>query len=84
MLECKFGMVPQAEVYLERINRYMLECKLKKRCAVHMIYTELIDTCWNVNSIGTSLALIFSTELIDTCWDVNINITLSEKSINEN
>ena len=45
---------------------------------------ELIDTCWNVNSIGTSLALIFSTELIDTCWDVNINITLSEKSINEN
>ena len=72
MLECKFGMVPQAEVYLERINRYMLECKLKKRYAVHMIYTELIDTCWNVNPQTNLCGCYEVSELIDTCWNVNV------------
>ena len=34
---------------------------------------ELIDTCWNVNSLYTSFRQTDKQELIDTCWNVNRN-----------
>ena len=33
------------------INRYMLECKCRIACCTHVPNQELIDTCWNVNSL---------------------------------
>ena len=33
---------------------------------------ELIDTCWDVNSIEVPQDFKITFELIDTCWDVNI------------
>ena len=34
-------------------------------------FTELIDTCWNVNPILYRPDRLESLELIDTCWNVN-------------
>ena len=36
-----------------------------------MVYTELIDTLWNVNVITTSSVCNVEPELIDTLWNVN-------------
>ena len=35
------------------------------------IYSELIDTCWDVNMDITRAVRMTKKELIDTCWDVN-------------
>ena len=34
-------------------------------------YSELIDTCWDVNNDMRASAGSEYSELIDTCWDVN-------------
>ena len=38
-------------------------------------FLELIDTCWDVNSVHDESSRIQALELIDTCWDVNTEIT---------
>ena len=35
-------------------------------------YTELIDTCWDVNHETLTESDYNDYELIDTCWDVNL------------
>ena len=42
-------------------------------CHVIMVHRmrELIDTCWDVNSIEDLIKITGALELIDTCWDVN-------------
>ena len=36
-----------------------------------MRYNELIDTCWNVNTLCSTTSMEATLELIDTCWNVN-------------
>ena len=38
-------------------------------------FTELIDTCWDVNFDKVNVILDEHSELIDTCWDVNNRYT---------
>ena len=52
----------------------MLECKFSSTGKNTHTYVELIDTCWNVNSVCISQAALESGELIDTCWNVNVYI----------
>ena len=50
-MECKY---PRLLVHFltKRINRYIMECKCFGTHIPEMVYTELIDTLWNVNSGG--------------------------------
>ena len=41
--------------------------------------TELIDTCWNVNSVLMDSWEFGAVELIDTCWNVNQPIPLTKR-----
>ena len=34
---------------------------------------ELIDTCWNVNTLCSTTSMEATLELIDTCWNVNMS-----------
>ena len=36
-----------------RINRYIMECKSKRRKIITLSFNELIDTLWNVNEMKT-------------------------------
>ena len=36
----------------KRINRYIMECKYKRRRELRAKKRELIDTLWNVNNYG--------------------------------
>ena len=48
-MECKFRQVDRAGVTKVRINRYIMECKLKRWKIAKICFAELIDTLWNVN-----------------------------------
>ena len=41
---------------------------------LHVGKTELIDTCWDVNTVCILYRYPIHTELIDTCWDVNSGV----------
>ena len=56
-----------------RINRYIMECKLKFRSIILNKCGELIDTLWNVNITLYVDEYCCSGELIDTLWNVNEN-----------
>ena len=52
-------------------NRYMVECEL---VIFHITLGKnlvLIDTWWNVNTVGRLIHLMFVRVLIDTWWNVN-------------
>ena len=51
MLECKWMCVTDLCSLIMRINRYMLECKSTFGARVTTRVIELIDTCWNVNTV---------------------------------
>ena len=72
MLGCKYNSMSLPCMMSSRINRYMLGCKCFHYCIITIrIFQELIDTCWDVNSLKPSIVYPPSSELIDTCWDVN-------------
>ena len=48
-----------------------MECKLLQLRALANLYTELIDTLWNVNDVRIRDVLRQPCELIDTLWNVN-------------
>ena len=48
-----------------------MECKSCLHACLKFSATELIDTLWNVNMIGTLSPDMGHTELIDTLWNVN-------------
>ena len=52
MLGCKYERYPVRHIEAQRINRYMLECKLCEFGSIAIINVELIDTCWDVNLTG--------------------------------
>ena len=49
MLECKLPDTSKTALSGIGINRYMLECKFYYSVLLQDDFTELIDTCWNVN-----------------------------------
>ena len=53
---------------------------------VQIVYTELIDTLWNVNTYEPPAAGSTDKELIDTLWNVNsaaaLIVELRSKGIN--
>ena len=51
----------------------MLECKSPCSFIKHKNLLELIDTCWNVNTVDALSSDVTCTELIDTCWNVNVS-----------
>ena len=55
----------------QRINRYIMECKLVKEPAQKAWELELIDTLWNVNIRDEGTVQDIADELIDTLWNVN-------------
>ena len=68
----------------DRINRYMLECKLMQ-CALRIVLViELIDTCWNVNKFSDVELTLEYVELIDTCWNVNLDLRPKIFLVDEN
>ena len=48
-----------------------MECKFSPSWITICSDTELIDTLWNVNMVGTLSPDMGHTELIDTLWNVN-------------
>ena len=44
---------------------------MKNRSEKDNGHGELIDTLWNVNATGCTVAGSFARELIDTLWNVN-------------
>ena len=80
MLECKSCCNCTRNTCGSRINRYMLECKSWQGIMTRIQLTELIDTCWNVNSILMDSWECGAVELIDTCWNVNKDISASAGS----
>ena len=50
----------------------MLECKCEQLIPLLHCFSELIDTCWNVNERAEQAREALELELIDTCWNVNI------------
>ncbi len=71
MLGCKSLSQSNALSVSIRINRHMLGCKCCIiNCKKHL-YSELIDTCWDVNVKDCAATTLVLDELIDTCWDVN-------------
>ena len=59
-----------------RINRYIMECKLKNSIGFPVAADELIDTLWNVNIFLDTHAFSAIIELIDTLWNVNLVETM--------
>ena len=51
MLECKLTNFKITAEQAKRINRYMLECKYDTDDSEQDNTEELIDTCWNVNTL---------------------------------
>ena len=51
-MECKLGTTVDKIGNVKGINRYIMECKLKKGKEVVDRQVELIDTLWNVNRFG--------------------------------
>ena len=49
-----------------------MECKSKSKPFALLIFSELIDTLWNVNTVNSCSSPSIVTELIDTLWNVNI------------
>ena len=49
----------------------MLGCKYHPVLFCFAELAELIDTCWDVNSLTAFFNSFMLLELIDTCWDVN-------------
>ena len=56
---------------LERINRYIMECKYLAWAREQEFVEELIDTLWNVNLLLDIISQHKAIELIDTLWNVN-------------
>ena len=51
----------------------MLGCKyIHHAFYIRNTERELIDTCWDVNTLRAREGLSKEKELIDTCWDVNL------------
>ena len=48
-MECKSRIMSVRSFSLLRINRYIMECKLKPQKNLASNHEELIDTLWNVN-----------------------------------
>ena len=55
-----------------RINRNIVECKLRCRKPMRRRKPELIETLWNVNIYNPDSVQIHISELIETLWNVNI------------
>ena len=70
-MECKFAPHFATDSRVKGINRYIMECKLRKYGTRQNRFLELIDTLWNVNSTSYSTTLNGFCELIDTLWNVN-------------
>ena len=51
MLGCKLGIVVSVAESVSGINRYMLGCKYRMGGNNTADGCELIDTCWDVNTI---------------------------------
>ena len=60
---------------LNRINRYIVECKCLNSNHTCCTNLELIDTQWNVNRKSGNVDTLPVIELIDTQWNVNIHPT---------
>ena len=58
--------------FVAGINRYIMECKFRARLNPWRKMAELIDTLWNVNSVGVGKCGNRKQELIDTLWNVNL------------
>ena len=56
---------------LERINRYIMECKYLAWAREQEFVEELIETLWNVNLLLDIISQHKAIELIDTLWNVN-------------
>ena len=56
MLGCKFNYFVNLSHCLPRINRYMLGCKCNSLLSLDLLLLELIDTCWDVNSVAATIA----------------------------
>ena len=50
-----------------------MECKLIIGALKAVIFDELIETLWNVNTKDINLDSIYNKELIETLWNVNRN-----------
>ena len=48
-----------------------MECKCFGTRIPEMVYTELIETLWNVNVYSGAGSVVKSQELIETLWNVN-------------
>ena len=57
---------------VDRINRYIMECKYLKHLYDLLVTLELIDTLWNVNMYYIEKYMNYQLELIDTLWNVNV------------
>ena len=56
----------------QRINRYIVGCKLTYNGSLFIDKKELIDTQWDVNNHKGDVDIKTANELIDTQWDVNL------------
>ena len=51
-MECKLKTEDGNQERIERINRYIMECKFNTKQILNVLNEELIDTLWNVNSLS--------------------------------
>ena len=58
-----------------RFNRYIVECKGKKKKWAVANILDLIDTLWNVKSSTGSESRLAPIDLIDTLWNVKKELT---------
>ena len=49
ILECKYKVMCNWQMVLQRINRNILECKYPYRNLIPTLFLVLIETYWNVN-----------------------------------
>ena len=69
---------------INRINRYIMECKFVENIGKINPDLELIDTLWNVNTAVQISISGHSLELIDTLWNVNpLTTSLTVPSFSE-
>ena len=59
-----------------RINRNIVECKYYGIWIPVLVYTELIETLWNVNTPACVIFCKRASELIETLWNVNLPLDI--------
>ena len=70
IVECKESTQGNLYRLLVRINRNIVECKVEKTGRSSVTESVLIETSWNVKTIGQACVQIPAAVLIETSWNV--------------